>query len=336
MKQLFGMLVLCILAFSVLSGEISAQDDCYTRTEVDSIIAQRLDSALARYRLNITELQIPNSIIFCDSVIDLTDPQLRMRFELELLLFAEDQAQLLLYLHRGNRYFSVIDSILAQYDVTPDFRYCAVIESALRAKVGSNAGAQGWWQFRAPTGRAVGLVINKHINQRYDLIASTDAAARYIRDLKERFGDWFMAMAAYNWGRTKLAVAIDEQDTSAYFQLQMPSETKRYVVRAAAVKYAMDNPRLFGINLLQVEFWPPLESVDTAVVTVHHGLPVHYVVDWCSTTRAEIERLNPELIGDQWTPNPDGPQAYRIKIPAGTKAAFRAGLQSLIAGNKKK
>jgi len=273
--------------------------------------------------------------VFCGKVIDLTDPQMRMRFEREWSLFAQDQAQLLLYLQRAHRYFLVINTILLHYGIEPDFRYHEIIESALRAKVGSNAGAKGWWQFRKSTEQSYGLVINDHIDQRYDLIESTDVAARFILDLLERFGDSYLAMASYNWCRINVASAINEQDTADCFQLKMPEETMRYNVRAASIKYAMEHPLLFGINLSRIDLWPPVELVDTVQVTVGYRLPAHYVVDWCNTTRAEIERLNPELIGDKWTPGPNGPATYLIKTPPGTKEYFQAGLDSLTSGSKK-
>ena len=336
MKQFFTIFVVCFLALSIFCGSVQAQDDCYTKAEVDSIIAQQLDSVLARYQLSATEFQMPDSVEFCDSVINLMDPLLRARFDREFLLFGGDQSQLMLYYKRGKQYFPVIESILISHGVPVDMKYCAVIESALLEMAGSNAGALGLWQIRKAAGREYDLVINEHIDQRYDLIASTNAAARYFRDLKNRFDDdWFIAMASYNWGQTNMKYAINEQETESYLQLQLPEETMRYGFRAAAVKWIMEYPLLVGLDPRRITYWPDPTPPDTAEVTVRYGLPAHYVVEWCSTTRAEIERLNPELIGDKWTPGPNGPVTYLIKIPPGAKEAFSLGLRALVARNKK-
>lgn len=329
MKQYFAIIVVCLTALLIVVSAAHAEKDCYTKSEVDSL--------LRNYRPSIifSAEQFPDSITFCGITVDLTDPEYRERFEYELYLFA-NQTQLILFLLRGNRYFPVIDQILDLYKVPLDLRYVCVIESGLRAKVGSPAGAKGWWQFMKKTGQAYGLVINGHIDQRYDLIASTHAAARYLDSLHALSGDWYLALAAYNWGRYNVNDAIDDQDTSDYFMLEMPNETMRYVVRAAAIKWVMEHPEHLGIQPERIQYWDGLYPADTATVTVKHRLPVSLVMEWLGPTpRAVIERLNPELVGDKWTPGHLGPVTYHIKLPPGTKAAFQTGLRNLIGKNKK-
>ncbi len=329
MKQHFAIIVMCLAALIVTVPTVLASEDCYTKNEVDSI--------LKNYRPSIVFAaeQFPDSLTFCGITVDLTDRDYRERFERELLLIAEDQAQLLLYLLRAERYFPIIDPILDSHGVFLDYRYVCVVESGLRAKVGSHAGAKGWWQFMKRTGRTY-LVINDNIDQRYDLIASTHAAARYLVSLGKHFEDPFTTMAAYNWGRYNVSDAINDQGTADYFMLEMPNETMRYVVRGAAIKWAMEHPEQMGIRPERINFWDGLYPADTATVTIRHGLSAQSVVDWCGVTRAEIENLNPELTGDGWTPvSSKKPATYKIKLSHGTLAAFQAGLDKL-TGKKKK
>ena len=118
-----------------------------------------------------------------------------------------------------------------------DLFYLAVIESGLNPRAYSRARAVGLWQFMARTGRMMGLKRTHWIDERRDPIKATNAAARYLNDLFEEFGDWRLALAAYNAGPGRVRRAIARADTNDYWQLDLPRETKNYVplFMAAAV-----------------------------------------------------------------------------------------------------
>lgn len=146
-------------------------------------------------------------------------------------------------LGRSSIYFPVFEDIFQQKGLPLDLKYLSVVESGLRPKATSRSGAAGLWQFMRPTGRMMGLEINRTIDERRDIEKSTEAAADYLLYLHEKFGDWTLAIAAYNCGPGNLRKAIRKSGGKRNFweiRKYLPKETREYVPKFIAISYVMN------------------------------------------------------------------------------------------------
>lgn len=278
---------------------------------------------LSKCQKNITQLEIPQDVTFCGIHVPMDTPDGRMRFEQELFFLYARQDYLLLYMLRANQWFPDVERLLGESGLSDDLKYVPVGESGLRANARSSARAQGWWQFVSATGRKYGLLSNGDIDMRNNLIASTNGAILYFRDLLNMFdGDTALALAGYNMGEYGLRDDIKEQGTSNYFELDLSQETSQYFFRLAAIKYALEHPREFGIDPEEIEYWEPF-AFDTVSVRIRYQLPLKDVVAWTHSTMRELKRLNPE-VKNAW---PQG--EYLINLPLGTRESFVEELAKL-------
>lgn len=136
-------------------------------------------------------------------------------------------------------YFPLFESKLDYYGIPRELKYLAVVESALNPRAGSWAGASGLWQFMPATGAEYGLRKNEFVNTFYDPMSNADAGARYLRDLYRQFGDWNLAISAYNCGPGNVNKAIKRAGSRNYWKLRpfLPKETQAYVPSFIAVNY---------------------------------------------------------------------------------------------------
>ncbi|WP_029033760.1 lytic transglycosylase domain-containing protein [Salinimicrobium terrae] len=213
-------------------------------------------------------LPMPENLEFAGEKVPVEIPDVYERMDRELLVNTYWQSNTLLLIKRANKYFPVIEPILAEYGVPDDFKYLAVIESSLTNAV-SPAGARGFWQFMESTGKEYGLEINDNVDERYNLEKSTRAAAEYLKKSKEHFGSWTLAAAAYNAGNYGVDRQRERQDVRDYYDLLLGEETGRYVFRILALKEIMQNPKKYGFNFRQKDLYQHIPSykvkVDTAV-----------------------------------------------------------------------
>ncbi len=135
--------------------------------------------------------------------------------------------------------FIVIDSVFKSYGLPVQLKYLAVVESELKTKAVSRVGAVGPWQLMPRTARILGLKVNSHCDERKNYYKSTRAAARFLKDLHEEFGDWFLVFAAYNGGEGPVNSAIKQSGTRNFWALQsyLPEETREYVKKYIATCY---------------------------------------------------------------------------------------------------
>lgn len=136
-------------------------------------------------------------------------------------------------------YFPLFESKLDYYGIPRELKYLAVVESALNPRAGSWAGANGLWQFMPATGNDYGLRKNEYVNTFYDPMSNADAGARYLRDLYKMYGDWNLAISAYNCGPGNVNKAIRRAGAKNYWKLRpyLPKETQAYVPSFIAVNY---------------------------------------------------------------------------------------------------
>jgi len=140
---------------------------------------------------------------------------------------------------RGDRYFPMMDSIFNLYHLPAELKYLAVVESELKATAVSRVGAVGPWQLMASTARDLSLKVKGKYDERKNYYKSTVAAAKYLRDLNNQFGDWLLVLAAYNSGPGKVLTAIKNSGSHNFWVLQnyLPAETRGHVKRFIAIHY---------------------------------------------------------------------------------------------------
>jgi len=233
------------------------------------------------------------------------------RLDREILRNSYYHSNTLLILKRLQRFFPVIEPILAEHGVPNDLKYLAVIESDL-TNAKSPAGARGMWQFMRGTAGDYRLEVNKEVDERYHVEKATHAACKYLKKYNEKFGSWTLAAAAYNMGARGLQNEMTAQRFDNYYDLNLNEETGRYVFRIVAIKEILNNPQNYGFDLGQQEAYPPLH--DFSLVEVDGAVP-----SWgefakkYGTTYRMLKVYNPWLLSSKLT-NPNK-KKYLIKLP---------------------
>lgn len=224
------------------------------------------------------------------------------------------------YLTRSGRYIPAMQRILKEYGLPQDLVYLAMIESGFSHRAYSRAKAAGHWQFISATGRRYGLDLNGWVDERRDWKDSTRAAAQYLKDLYGIFGDWYLAMAAYNAGEGKILKAIRINNTRDFWQMierdrrYLRTETKDYVPKFIAAAIIAKSPEKFGFD--NVIYDRELEY-ETARVNTQTDIQV---IARCAGVDAQvIEELNPELLKGA---TPPSTRDYEVRLPKGTAVAF--------------
>ena len=208
-------------------------------------------------------------------------------------------------------YFPIFDDIFDYYGLPNELKYLAVIESALNPRALSRARAVGIWQFMYGTGRIYGLTINSIVDERRDPVKSTHAAARYLRDMYARYGDWTLAIAAYNCGPGNVNKAIRRSGGKRnYWDLYfyLPRETRGYVPAFVAASYVMN---FYGDhNLAPRKIDLPLKT-DTIMLT--HRLHLEQVSNVLNMPIKELRDMNPQYRVDVIPASLSAP--YPLKLP---------------------
>ena len=211
---------------------------------------------------------IPKEMSFALESVPLENPDIQERLDREILVNTYWQSNAFLLIKRTHKYGPLIDSILVAESVPLDFKYLAVIESGLQ-NVTSPTGAKGFWQFMRSTAREFGLEVNSNVDERFNLVLATQAAARYLKQAHEEFGSWTLAAAAFNAGRAGIRRELARQGVSNYYDLLLNQETSRYVFRILAVKRLLEAPEQYGFQYSNDELYQYIPTrkivIDTAV-----------------------------------------------------------------------
>ncbi len=226
-------------------------------------------------------------------------------------------------LERAGKYRAMIQKVLAEQNVPQDLIYLAVAESGFQPQaLNPHSGAGGMWQFMPFTG--YGLVRNGWVDERFDPEKSSEAYARYIKSLHDQFGDWYLAMAAYNWGPGYVQRAVERTGYADFWELYrrnvLPQETKNYVPGIIAAIIMAKNPQKYG--LADVVPDPPVMS-DT--VTVDYSIDLRLVSDLTGASVQEIASLNPSLLRTTTPRDMD----FDLHLPPGTKDLFTRRVASI-------
>jgi membrane-bound lytic murein transglycosylase D len=226
---------------------------------------------------------------------------------------------------RAQRYLHHIANEVEARGLPGDLALLPVVESAFNPFAYSRSHASGLWQFIAPTGERYGLKRNYWQDQRRDVVESTRAALEFLDYLAARFdGDWFLAIAAYNYGPTNIQRAINRnlalRKRTDFFSLSLPAETRAYVPKLIALGKIIRDPEKYGFHL------PPIPDVPYfRVVTTDGAVDLRLMAELAGVDAEELHALNPAW--NRWLTDPDGP--HRVLIPEVVADGFTAQFAAL-------
>ncbi len=296
--------------FFVISTLIFAvQNDDEQRDMPVPIVENDIDKNVAKeYR--ISAIDIPEDLNFAGEVVPQDDPEIMERIDREFLVNTYWQSNAVLLIKRANKYFPIIEPILAKNGVPDDFKYLAVAESGLQNVV-SHAGATGFWQIMKATGREYGLEINDNVDERYHLEKATEVACKYLKRWKDKYGTWTLTAASYNAGPGAINKYLGIQQVDDYYDLLLGQETGRYVFRIMAIKEILSHPEKYGFDIEQEDMY---SAVPTFKVEVDE--PILSFADFAKQYEINykiLKRHNPWLREPHL--NNSSRKKYTIEIP---------------------
>lgn len=260
---------------------------------------------------NIRSFTLPSEVTFAGEKMPLDNFDTKESLERELLISAYRHSSTLLIIMKAHRYLPMIEKILKKNNVPDDFKYLVAAESEYSNMV-SPAGATGFWQIMPETGREEGMEINTVVDERYDVEKSTQFACDFFLKSYEKYGNWTLAAASYNGGRSGIDEQIEIQHQHNYYDLLLSEETARYIFRAVAYKLVITEPQNYGFKITGNDLFPELKyyevKVDTAI-TDFSAFAQKF-----GTNYKLLKFLNPWLRKPYLTPKPK--KEYLIKIPS--------------------
>jgi len=236
------------------------------------------------------------------------------------------------WLKRSRYYVPVIKEILRENGLPEDLVYLAMIESGFNPKAYSRAKASGPWQFIYSTGGRYGLKVNYWIDERRDPEKSTIAATKYLKDLFNQFGCWYLAAAGYNAGERRVERAIERHNTNDFWELAkynaLPRETREYIPKLIAAAIIAKDPERFGFGSITYD-----EPIKFVTVKVPRATLLATIAKANDMDLSELKSINPEILRGITPPNTDH---YAIKLPAPVDLdRFQRNLEVALRSEKK-
>jgi len=228
-------------------------------------------------------------------------------------------------LSRSTRYTPMIQEVFTEAGLPIELSWIPLIESLFKPYVRSRASAVGLWQLMAPTARLYGLRVDWYIDERRDPIKSTHAIAQFIRDYYQEFGDWHLAIAAYNGGKGRVSRALKRTGTDNFWDLEargrtaLPRETREFVPKILSAMLIGTDPQAYGLEFERL----PAYEFDS--VSIDSMTDLEVIAEAVGTTLEVIQDLNPALLR-RTTPNVD---RFTVRVPRGAGDAFRVAYAAI-------
>ena len=231
-------------------------------------------------------------------------------------------------LARGGRYLPRIREVFASEGVPKDLAYVALVESAFKTSAYSRAKAKGMWQFIADTGKRYGLAQDWWVDERSNPEKATRAAAKYLKELHDMFGDWNLALAGYNWGEGRVSRWVDRTGAQDFWSLaeqaSMPRETRNYVPMIHAAILVAKAPEKYGFEVT------PEQELSYESVPVQGAVDLRVIAECAGTGLDSMQMLNPELRRLATPAN----RTFDVKVPQGRGSSVRVCLDKLPADKR--
>ncbi|MFZ0298378.1 MAG: transglycosylase SLT domain-containing protein [Candidatus Sulfotelmatobacter sp.] len=303
---------------ALLESTLDIRSDDRLQQEFDRIVegVNRLDLASLGYASDSdAQKSEPAPIDETNGIVPSADPNVRAKAQAEIkstrsdlpLMMTDQVAGYISYFSnrgrgtferafaRSGRYHDMMVSILKQEGVPQDLIYLAQAESGFHPLAVSRVGARGIWQFMASRARGYGLQHNPWVDDRQDPEKSTRAAARHLKDLYAQFGDWYLAMAAYNSGPGTVQAAVKRTGYADFWELYrrnvLPKETRNYVPIILAMTIVSKNLSQYGFDDVSMD-----EPVASDAVTIDYPVDLRLVAQCVDATPAQLQDLNPSLL----------------------------------------
>ena len=246
----------------------------------------------------------------------------------------KDREQTRIFLSRKSRYFPIFEAALKRHNMPDEIKYLSIVESALQTRVQSWAAAMGLWQFVPATGKEYGLYQDFYIDERMDPYEATEAACRYLKMLHGMFGDWHLALAAYNCGQGRVMQAVRRAGggTKSFWEVYnyLPGETRAYVPMFIAMNYVM--------NYYDDHFLPEpdkfLAHIPSDTVTINGNLvSLDEFAKQISVPLETMQELNPHLKKNMV---PQYMKNYQIRVPVEKKSYILENKPAILLASLKK
>jgi membrane-bound lytic murein transglycosylase D len=332
---------------ALLESNLDIRSDDRLQQEFDRIVAgvNRLDLASLGYASDSdAQKSEPAPIDETNGITPSADPNVRAKAQAEIksthsdlpLMMTDQVAGYISYFSnrgrgtferafaRSGRYHDMMVSILKQEGVPQDLIYLAQAESGFHPLAVSRVGARGIWQFMGSRARGYGLQHSMWVDDRQDPEKSTRAAAHHLKDLYAQFGDWYLAMAAYNSGPGTVQAAVKRTGYADFWELYrrnvLPKETRNYVPIILAMTIVSKNLSHYGFDDVSMD-----EPVAYDTVTVNYPVDLHLVAECVDATPAQLQELNPSLL--RLTTPREG--TFVLHLPSGTKDQYQTAIAAV-------
>ena len=221
-------------------------------------------------------------------------------------------------------YYPIFDTVFARYNIPPEIKNLAVVESALNPQAVSRCGATGMWQFMYYTARLYNLKINSYLDERKDIIKATQAAAQYLTESYAEFGDWLLAIASYNCGKVNVERAIARSHSTSFWDVShyLPYETRSYIPLFIAATYVMNYYSEHQITPTPLDY----DLCSIQCVNVDQKISLAQIAKVTETPIDELKYLNPSIRFNVLPSTDDG---YTLKLPEDKMGIFMAYKDSI-------
>ena len=331
----------------LLRGPVGVQNDERLQSEFDRIVEATHDLELQALKAGdgFTEQRAePAPIDEANSITFPVDPSIKAKAQAELanthsdlpLMLTDPVVSYINYfssrghgtieraLVRRGRYSEMISRIFREEGVPQDLMFLAQAESGFQPLALSRMGARGMWQFMPWDGVHAGLQHNWWVDERQDPEKATRAAARLLKDLYNQFGDWYLAMAAYNSGPGTVQRAVQRTGYADFWELYrrnvLPGETRNYVPIILAMTIMAKNPSQYGLDHLTLD-----SPVASDTLHIHYPIDLRLVAECTDSSAAVLQELNPSLLRMTTPKDMD----FELHLPRGMAARFETAVASI-------
>jgi peptidoglycan lytic transglycosylase D len=315
--------------FGAISGELVATSEGLSSLVTPEDLRAHPDSLIAELALD-TFAVVLDTTIFDENRLPNIPTAEHKKIDNVISYFTEQKRgrqAMEVWLDRAGEMIPRMRPILQKHGIPEDMVYLSMIESGFRTDAHSYAAAVGPWQFISSTGKIFDLEINWWYDERRDPELSTEAACRYLRQLYEHLGDWYLAMAAYNCGEGRVNREIRRSNTRDFWKLnRLPRQTRNYVPTYLAAREIANNPEKYGFNSPVMK---PIAPRDT--VFVSQAVDMDALASALDLNSGNFKKMNPAV--RRWCTPPDRKDTP-IFLPPGHKAGFDEALATVPPSKK--